>query len=664
MRLRAQLVLVSLLMLLLPWAGCQFVIDMDKTLRQGQTLALTATAKAVAARLENDERVLADIGYSLPDATILYAQTASQPMAVDGYSDDWPSSHLLTSDTGQAQLQMAHYGEYLYLLVTVIDSELNYHNPSSGQLISGDYLALRQGEQRYVVRTSAPGQVSVYKETTKGWRRDVSQQGVWIETENGYQLELQIPLPARETPFSLAAVNMPISQSTQSLQWHWFGVPDHKDGTLIRYRSGALDDALAGFTSANLHVTAVDLDGYIAGDAGLIKTQFEVQGQHGLLTWLYTWILRNRDITVLDNGQNRIRLDKTQRQKLLHSGVNSQWYYRGASLVGRSTVPLYDDDLLRGIVMVEQSTSEQLSMTNTAFNRLFLYTFVGLFSVLLLLLAYASWLSFRIRRLSIAAECALQDDGNIKTQLPSVTSADELGDLARSYQTLLEQVQEYTQYLRTLSDKLSHELRTPLAIVKSSLENLDSTANNPQQAVYIERAQSGAARLSSILMAMSSAKRIEESLSDAHIEYCDLHDVLQELHQAYQQAYPATTIRLNTCEAGLPIAADLFVQMLDKLMDNAADFCSDDGAVTISLEQHKSTLRLCVSNDGPLLPEAIQHQLFGSLVSSREGKADSAVHMGLGLHIVKLIAEFHGASVHAYNRADNSGVEFWVTFNT
>jgi two-component system sensor histidine kinase ChvG len=57
--------------------------------------------------------------------------------------------------------------------------------------------------------------------------------------------------------------------------------------------------------------------------------------------------------------------------------------------------------------------------------------------------------------------------------LPLAGSSDELGDLARSFGRLFEEVAGHTEYLRTLASKLSHELNTPLAIVKSSLDNLD-----------------------------------------------------------------------------------------------------------------------------------------------------------------------------------------------
>ena len=78
---------------------------------------------------------------------------------------------------------------------------------------------------------------------------------------------------------------------------------------------------------------------------------------------------------------------------------------------------------------------------------------------------FASHLGARIRRLRDAAERALDREGRV-TPFPLTRSRDEVGDLTRSFASLLDQVAAYTDYLRSLSGKLSHELNTPLAIVQ------------------------------------------------------------------------------------------------------------------------------------------------------------------------------------------------------
>ena len=71
--------------------------------------------------------------------------------------------------------------------------------------------------------------------------------------------------------------------------------------------------------------------------------------------------------------------------------------------------------------------------------------------------------------------------------------------------------------------------------------------------------------------------------------------------------------------------------------------------------------RLSVENEGPPLPAAMQGRLFDSMVSVRTEHVGSEPHLGLGLYIVRLIAEFHDGNVRAENRADGRGVIVTVT---
>ena len=93
MTLRRQLLLVSLLLLSLPWAGCQFIREMEGALRQGQEQSLLATATAVAATLGTQPGLIypyKDRLDGLDDSGLeLYASPLDQPLILDGYGDGW-----------------------------------------------------------------------------------------------------------------------------------------------------------------------------------------------------------------------------------------------------------------------------------------------------------------------------------------------------------------------------------------------------------------------------------------------------------------------------------------------------------------------------------------------------------------------------------------------
>jgi signal transduction histidine kinase len=329
---------------------------------------------------------------------------------------------------------------------------------------------------------------------------------------------------------------------------------------------------------------------------------------------------------------------------------------------------------VRGALLLEQAGDALPLLTNRA---LLLLIGASLFTLLLagaVLFAFASVLGLRIRRLRNAAERAVRSGGQMDDAVvPLLGARDEIGDLARSFAHLLDEVNAYTDYLRTLASKLSHELQTPLAIVKSSLDNLDHQAVPASARTYLARARDGADRLGAIVRAMSEASRLERAIAGVEGEDCDLVDVLRGCIEAY--APLAAPRRVEGDLPAQPVvmhgAPELIAQALDKLFDNARSFAPEDGWIRLSLRAVGDGAEIRVANSGPLLPPAMQERLFDSLVSVRpssggrtaetaSARAD-APHLGLGLYVVRMIAELHRGEAHARNLDDDSGVEFILT---
>jgi signal transduction histidine kinase len=335
------------------------------------------------------------------------------------------------------------------------------------------------------------------------------------------------------------------------------------------------------------------------------------------------------------------------------------WFRSGES--GRAVVavaqPIVADGETIGSFVLQQGTDAILSLRNQGLVRLMNVTLIATLLVAATLLGYATWLSRRIRRLSIAAEDALESD-DLRSSLPSALSGDEVGDLSRSFSHVLRQLGDYNDYLRTLASKLSHELRTPLAIVTSSLENLEHESLNEASANYAARARDGADRLRRILTAMSEASRVEELMAHAEPEPFDLCAVLHSTVAAYRDVYPDRQFELATelDRATTQGSPELVIQMLDKLVDNAVGFSENADTIVLGLAEREGNLLVSVTNPGPPLPERMRYQMFDSMVSMR---SDDDKHLGLGLYIAKLIAAGHGGKIEADNT--ENGVTITIT---
>lgn len=666
MRLRKQLLLLSLITLVLPWVGVQYVREMDAALRQGQVDTLTATARAVAARIASDPQMLAQFQRHSLSAIehVYYAHSVSSGMLMDGYIEDWELRGFKLETQRNFELALAQDGQKLYAFARVNTLQPRYFNPSSPNIFNSDHFTISLPDGRHIALfVSAPGQLSAVRYSEDGQinarRAEHAVKGIWLESQNGVQLEFSLPLAWVTQGFELR-----FAQHRQMPEF----APDTQQIFPLLSQSQALSDELEVFASSSLRLYIASQQGKLLAAAGDIEDLTQEDKPHGFLQWLFGFILDNRFESARDAPERQGEFTTADVRQALQGNLDHGWYRDASRAVTRVSYPIRqsNESLLLGAVIAEHNADAYGDITNSVFSRLLGYSLIASFAAALSLVLYATWLSIRIRRLSKAAANAISDTGKVSDHFPTSKSTDEIGELSRSYAQLLSRLREYTNYLRTLSSKLSHELRTPLAIVRTSLDNLEYEDLSPQAKTYAERAKEGALRLSNILNAMSAASRVEQAIGAAELELIPCDMLLSGLKEAYTDVYPKVRFELQVQphKQGLSLmgSGELIVQMLDKLVDNAADFCPEQGLIALSVARHGDHILFSVRNEGPLLPKHMQNQLFDSMVSVREDRAsqDSGHHLGLGLYIVRLITDFHRGEAMCYNAADQSGVIFEV----
>ncbi len=656
MNLRRQLLLVSLLTLMLPWAGCEFIRETEIALRNGQQQMLAGTARAVANSLAQyrEEFPVRDSAYPVDGQ--LYIHALSVRPEIDGYFDDWSLAdgalRTMRGVEGPIRFALGRNGESVYLFVEVPDREVVYGK---------DQVVLASSSPPYLQESiqfaaEAPGRILSRKQTAYGFSPEPTIAAHWQDFAGGYRIEARIPSGQLGTHLGVTVINTdgPDRDGTPS---HSFvgrfpgparqAVPD-----LVR-----VADTLV---QQDMRLILTDADGWRVATAGQLGGGDEAMPGSRFARRLYDLLLEQGSEAALAEPAASGREQQPYVSAALEGREAGAWF-RSAD-TGRAVVaiaaPINAGGTTVGTVVLQQGTDAILSLRNEGLSRLINVTLVTALVVAGVLLGYATWLSRRIRALSIAAEDALEHE-DLKRALPSALAHDEIGDLSRSFSWVLQQLGEYNDYLRSLASKLSHELRTPLAIVTSSLENLEHEPLDASSRDYTARAREGAERLRGILNAMSEASRVEELIKNAEPERFDLRAVLQSTTSAYADAYPERVFEFSSdvAEARMNGSPELLIQMLDKLVDNAVGFSAEGDTISIALTASDELLRLSVTNPGPPLPERMRGQLFDSMVSVRSGK--DSKHLGLGLYVAKLVAEGHGGRIDADNV--DGGVRFTVS---
>jgi dedicated sortase system histidine kinase len=324
--------------------------------------------------------------------------------------------------------------------------------------------------------------------------------------------------------------------------------------------------------------------------------------------------------------------------------------------------PVFAGDSVVAAVVVEETTNAIQSFTARAFEKLISATLAVFVIVAVIMLLFASRLANRVVRLRDEAESAVDAHGRVRALTTASSAGDEIGDLSRSFSQLLERLAQYHDYLENMGARLTHEFRTPVAVVRSSLDNL-AMQDLPEDArQYMRRAEEGLARLNKLITRLSEARRLEHALREGERVIYDAREVVAGCVEGYRAAFPHMSFetRIMAAPARVDGSPDLLAQALDKLAANAVSFGRLHTPVLVTVRADEGGIVIEVENTGPPLPDASDDpqraRLFDSMISLRDGAADSEPHLGLGLYVVRLVAEFHLGTASARNRPDGSGV--------
>lgn len=713
---RLQLLVLSLFLFAIPWLGYKYVWELESYLRIGQEQTMIGTARAVATALHERPALFDSRSAYLQNVrpgTDLYAPPLDSPIQLDGKLTDWDSVLPLAREYNGSQVvswfsqtfprpdvtlsfthMVGRYGQYLYAMFAVQDDHIVWRSPNSLAVDQSDHLLIgllpESGKlERYIIAPYQSGWVNAYRlddnpQRYRAQSNELRIQGRWLQTETGYDIELRFPLTMTSGSLAFAVVDVDDPKSRQKLYAVGTANPNQSDnlGTVVT-PSPEIERILSGLKYADSRVWVVDKHKRVLARAGDIQTATGFHArrrneseyawwrwieQHWLLP-LYYHILTKPPADFVDELEGAYALVGKDITSALNGTPDSLWRLTpdNKAVVLSAAYPIYIGDSVMGAVVVEQSTNGIRTLRNHALEQLFHVILAVMFLGTLGLLLFANRISSRIRKLRDDTEAVIDDNGKIVGTLPHCKQGDEIGDLSRSFSEVLQRLQQYNSYLENMASRLSHELRTPIAVVRSSLDALDNTQEQAQQDVFVERAQSGITRLSTILNSMSEATRLEHAIAQEETETYDIAAVVKGCVGGYQHAYPQRqfNLKLSVETASVNGSPDLFAQMLDKIIANAVEFSHAGNPISLHLWRDSKVWKLSVTNIGPTLPDGMKDQLLQSMVSirpdeSRHQQSDHP-HLGLGLFIANMIAAFHKGSIQLANLPDNTGVCVVIT---
>jgi len=237
-----------------------------------------------------------------------------------------------------------------------------------------------------------------------------------------------------------------------------------------------------------------------------------------------------------------------------------------------------------------------------------------------------------------------------------------LSNLGASFNGALDRLESAYQQLEVFNADVTHELRTPLAnligqtqvalsrersaeqlveVLQSNLEELERLRAIVNDMLFLTRADQGerASRLASVSIAEEVNKTVE--FLDFIMDEADV------------------TVRVQG-DASAQIEISLFRRAVTNLLHNAIQHSKAKAEIVVDVTDDQSEVRIAVSNPGEEIPKEHLPRLFDRFYRVDSARSNSTESHGLGLSIVKAIAQMHNGSVFASSRNGVTVVGFSV----
>ncbi|MCG3161096.1 MAG: Adaptive-response sensory-kinase SasA [Acidobacteria bacterium] len=238
---------------------------------------------------------------------------------------------------------------------------------------------------------------------------------------------------------------------------------------------------------------------------------------------------------------------------------------------------------------------------------------------------------------------------NLHERLPVKNKNDELGRLARVFNELLARLESSFDGMRQLTADASHELRTPLAIIRGEADVALSQEREPvEYRETLSIIQDEAQRLSGIVEDMLALARADSGQRRLRLEEFYFNDLIEECVRSARALALNKNISLNFDPSGDIVFRgdeDLLRRMILNLLDNAIKYTPGGGMVTVKLWRESDQVKLCVADTGIGIPTEAAARVFERFYRVDKARSRAEGGSGLGLPIVKWIAEAHRGSV-------------------
>jgi len=245
----------------------------------------------------------------------------------------------------------------------------------------------------------------------------------------------------------------------------------------------------------------------------------------------------------------------------------------------------------------------------------------------------------------------------------SINSNDEIGELAKSFNSMADSLEEVEKNRREFISNVSHELRSPITSIKGFISGiLDGVIPKEKENYYLSIAYEEIQRLTRLINDLLDLTAIESGKFKLKIGRIDINEIIRLTVIKSETRIKDKKLNVEVCfSEDMQFAAgdrDRIIQVLTNLLDNAIKYVNEGGNIIITSKAKGEKVYVSIFNDGPNISKEDEKHIWERFYKSDKSRT-TKVSTGLGLPIVRNILTQHGEDIKVHNKED--GVTFTFT---
>jgi signal transduction histidine kinase len=273
-----------------------------------------------------------------------------------------------------------------------------------------------------------------------------------------------------------------------------------------------------------------------------------------------------------------------------------------------------------------------------------------------LAVAAGALLASRVQRRldGIAATMDDVSNGRLDARIPLLGNGDDIDGVSSQVNAALERLAALVDGMRQVSADIAHDLKTPLNRLQMILEAAaDKTIRGEAIADELAEARGESLQINETFDALLRIAQIEAGARKARFVDLDLNGIVEAIAEIYADVAEDDDKSLSAAIVhGAPCLVhgdrDLLTQLFANLVENALRHCPDGTAILLSVQRQDDRIVAEVADNGPGIPAQEREKVFQRLY--RLDTSRTTPGSGLGLSLVRAIADLHGASIALEDR--------------